>query len=179
MKPNPKIPKPRNRRSIRLPDYDYSQDGGYFITICTHDRECFFGDIVRGEMVLNDAGNMAKEYWLEIPKHYPNVVLGEFVVMPNHVHGILTIKTQSVPIPVRQNKFQKIIPGSIGSIVRGYKIGVTKWFRKNTEIHTVWQRNYYEHIIRDETSLNRIQEYIIHNPINWERDKEMGDDFII
>ncbi len=187
MKYNPGI---HHRRSIRLKGYDYSKEGLYFITICTHNRLCLFGEIENGEMILNDAGWTMEKYWLEIPKHYPNVVLHEHVVMPNHVHGIIEIESnvgvQNLepllePLqPVHdheplqqhpQNKFQQIIPRSIGSIVRGCKIGMTKWFRKNTDIYRVWQRNYYEHVIRDEKSYDHISEYIQTNPLQWQDDK--------
>jgi len=153
-------------------------------------------------MILNDAGKIANECWLNIPEHFPNAVLHEHVVMPNHVHGIIELSgtatagdennvgvqdvgKQTVggqnfePLPPApppptsspQNQFQHIIPRSIGSIVRGYKIGVTKSFRDNTDIYHVWQRNYHEHIIRSEQSYLRISEYIINNPKVWENDK--------
>lgn len=187
---NPNI---HHRKSIRLKGYDYSQAGLYFITICVQDRKCRFGEIAgvenfQPEMVLNDAGNIADKCWLEIPKHFPNAVLHEYIVMPNHVHGIVELiqtgsPNESVapvgvqnfePLPTR-NEFRKIIPHSIGSIIRGYKIGVTKWFRNNTDIENVWQRNYYEHIIRDEKSYQRISEYIINNPKNWREDIFFND----
>lgn len=175
MKYNPEI---HHRRSIRLYGYDYSQPGAYFITLCTHNRECLFGNIMDGKMVLNDVGKIAHQCWLEIPIHYPNVQLDEFIIMPNHIHGILIINDDVVQnivgvqnIEPLQNKFQKIIPRSIGSIIRGYKIGVTKWFRQNTDIYMIWQRNYYEHIIRNEIELNKIRKYILNNPINWELDE--------
>ncbi len=167
-----------NRRSIRLRDYDYSQEGLYFITICTQNKLCLFGKIENREMILNDAGKMVEKCWLEIPEHYPNVILHKYVIMPNHIHGIIEIvgaqdivhnRAQNI-VPLR-NEFQKIIPGSIGSIVRGFKIGVTKWFRKNSSIKNVWQRNYYEHIIRNEESYIKITEYIENNPIKWENDE--------
>ena len=188
---NPAI---HHRKSIRLKGYDYSQNGLYFITICTYNRECLFGEIIDKEMILNDAGKIANECWLNIPEHFPNAVLHEHVVMPNHVHGIIelsgtatagdennvgvqTVGVQNfeplppAPPPSPQNQFQHIIPRSIGSIVRGYKIGVTKFFRDNTDIYHVWQRNYHEHIIRSEQSYLRISEYIINNPKVWENDK--------
>src|SRR3989339_72826 len=208
MKYNPQI---HHRRSIRLKGYDYSQAGLYFITICVHEKKHLFGNIENGEMILNDAGKIANECWLEIPNHFPNAVLHEHIVMPNHVHGVIQLlknndtvgidnyqslfphpspqpthpspqpthpcpqPTQPSPQPSPQqppkNEFQKIIPRSIGSIVRGFKIGVTKWVHANSEIHTVWQRNYYEHIIRDEQSYQKISEYIVNNPANWKNDK--------
>ena len=180
------IPNIHHRKSIRLQGYDYSKSGLYFITICVQNRKCLFGNILRGnydEMVLNDAGKIADKCWLEIPKHFPNAVLHEHIIMPNHVHGIIElVKNHDVgvqnnvgvqnfePLQKRVNKFQKIIPYSIGSIVRGYKIGVTKWVRSNTDIEFVWQRNYYENIIRTENSYQRICEYIINNPKNWHED---------
>jgi REP element-mobilizing transposase RayT len=207
---NPNI---HHRKSIRLHGYDYSQAGLYFITICAQDRKCLFGKIENDEMILNDAGLIANECWLEIPKHFPNAVLHEHIIMPNHVHGIVELIQNDVAnvgaentraenfLPL-QNEFRKMIPRSIGSIVKGFKIGVTKWFRNSNnadmanakagnvntenigaenflplqqpqqnETVKIWQRNYYEHIIRDEKSYQHISEYIINNPKNWKEDK--------
>ncbi|WP_114779340.1 transposase [Botryobacter ruber] len=178
-------PQVHHRRSIRLRGYDYSQAGLYFITICTHERGCLFGEIIMQDMqyvmILNDAGKIAQEYWLQIPNHFPNTILHEYIIMPNHVHGIIELTTVGVqnfePLhETRQNQFQKIIPRSIGSIVRGYKTGVTKWFRTTRSEdfpsqRAVWQRNFYEHIIRNEKSHQTISEYIIDNPAEWPDDK--------
>lgn len=158
---NPDI---HHRRSVRIKGYDYSHAGLYFITICTQNRDHLFGGIERGVMILNDAGRFAERCWLAIPEHYPGTELHEYVIMPNNVHGIVGV----------QNQYQKIIPRSIGAIVRGFKIGVTKWFRQNTTIHTAWQRNFYEHIIRDEKSHLNISEYIINNPMTWREDRYYG-----
>ncbi len=171
---NPNI---HHRRSIRLKGYDYSRAGLYFVTLCCQDRACLFGEIRNGQHFLNDAGKIANGYWLEIPAHFPNAVLHEYIVMPNHVRGIIELVNEGVENQNRvenfqpQNEFQKIIPHSIGSIVRGFKIGVTKWFRQNTDVHTVWQRNYWEHIIRDDQAYQRISDYIINNPAKWADDK--------
>ena len=176
-------PEKHHRRSIRLKGYDYSQPGWYFVTIVVKDLECLFGDVVDAEMAMNDAGNVTQTCWLDIPNHFPNVHLDEFIIMPNHIHGIIFIIDDETGKSVgvqnfeplqrsQQNKYQKIIPQSIGSIVRGFKIGVTKWFRHNTDIYNVWQSNYYEHIIRDENDLHRIREYIINNPLKWDLDKD-------
>jgi REP element-mobilizing transposase RayT len=280
---NPDI---HHRRSIRLKGYDYSQAGLYFITICCQDRKCLFGKIINGEMVLTDAGEIARECWLEIPKHFPNVVLHDYVIMPNHVHGIIEFVGENVganqyspenandhspenandhspenandhspesandhsPESANdhspenanddspenanddspenandhspenandhspENANQNATPNNssnivgvknfdgdengagnagvnniannganidsplrspsktIGSVVRGFKIGVTKWFHFNTNIQIVWQRNYYEHIIRNEQSYQNISEYIINNPAKWQDD---------
>lgn len=172
-------PNKHHRRSIRLKCYDYSQPGAYFVTIVTHQRQCIFGRIVDGKMRLNEWGEIAKQCWNEIPQHYPNVTLDEYVIMPNHIHGIIILNennTNDLIVGVQnfeppRNEYQHIIPKSIGSIVRGFKIGVTKWFRQHTDIYTVWQRNYYEHIIRNETELQNIRQYILNNPMNWKNDE--------
>ncbi|NOX38685.1 MAG: hypothetical protein GXO78_14235 [Calditrichaeota bacterium] len=174
-------PDKHHRRSIRLKGYDYSQPGAYFITICTHDRQWLFGHIVNGKMKLNALGKIAHQCWLAIPDHFPRTRLDEFVIMPNHVHGIIWI----VDDPNRENVVVKNVGAknvsplrprgtsrTIGSIVRGFKIGVTKWARQHTNVYHVWQRNYYEHIIRNDNELNRIREYIINNPLIWARDNE-------
>ena len=172
MKYNPEI---HHRRSIRLQGYDYSRAGLYFITICSQARKCLFGVIKDGKMILNEGGKIANDCWLKIPEHFPNAVLHEYIVMPNHIHGIIELTETDLTNEPQYNEFQKIIPRSIGSIIRGYKIGVTKWFRNNAkpvgvqnfEPLQVWQRNYYEHIIRNEQSYQNICNYIIDNPSNW------------
>jgi putative transposase len=163
-----------NRQSTRLKGYDYSKAGLYFITICIKERNCIFGKIVDEVMILSDAGEIANEYWLVIPKHFPNAKLHEYVIMPNHIHGIIELTyvgVQNFEPLQKKNEFRKIIPLSIGSIIRGYKIGVTKWFRTNGIIHGVWQRNFYEHIIRNEGYYNTIAHYILNNPKKWKEDK--------
>jgi putative transposase len=217
--------KKHNRKSIRLKGYDYTQSGLYFITLMTENRAQLFGDIKHEKMILNDAGRIANECWMNIPQHFPNVVLHEYIIMPNHIHGIIELTTMAeganknspnnIPnahpmmgtndhpmvetnknspnnIPnahpmmgpndhpmIWPNKYspntrpndQSPLPRSpsrtIGSVIRGYKIGVTKWFRQNTDIQSVWQRNYYEQIIRDEISYYHVTKYIINNPIKW------------
>ncbi|HEV8720734.1 MAG TPA: transposase [Candidatus Binatia bacterium] len=174
-------PTQHHRRSIRLRAYDYSQAGAYFVTTCTHERACLFGDVVDCEMRVNDAGRMVEQCWSAIPNHFPHVDLDAFVVMPNHVHGIIVITDRAVgaknfsPLPDSNTSTHRPIRSpskTIGSIIRGFKIGVTKWFRENTVTHIVWQRNYYEHIIRNEESLNRIRQYVLDNPVRWAFDRE-------
>ena len=176
---NPQI---HNRRSLRLQGYDYSKEGLYYITICCQDRVCLFGEIINGEMYLNDIGEIANKCWLEIPDHFPNVVLHEYIVMPNHIHGIIELTNSAAgvenfqPLPPQRNEFQKMIPRSIGSIVKGFKIGVTKWVRnekpeKFPKDRKVWQRNYYERIVRNSRSYLNISRYIVNNPSKWEEDK--------
>jgi len=150
------------------------QDGAYFVTVCLKDRACLFGDISDGNMVLNDAGMMAEKHWHDIPANFPHIELDEFVIMPNHIHGILSI-TASVgaknfsPLHSKQGHGPS---KTIGSVIRGFKIGVTKWMRQNTPVYNVWQRNYYEHVIRDDASLNLIRQYIVENQSRWSEDEE-------
>lgn len=160
-----------HRYSIRLKHYDYAQAGMYFITVCTQDKACIFGEISNEKMHLNEAGFAAQSSWQAIPKHFSNVELREFVTMPNHVHGIIILNSAAKNFPSIKQGCSKGTSETIGSIVRGFKIGVTKWMRQNTNIYSVWQRNYYEHIIRNENDYSRIAEYIITNPKRWHDDK--------
>jgi REP element-mobilizing transposase RayT len=169
-------PEKHHRRSIRLKNYDYASSGAYFVTIVTHGRQCLFGQIVDGKMRLNEWGAIAERCWMEIPQHYPYVILDAFVIMPNHVHGIIILNDNGSIVgannhsPLRNDR-PRGTTQTIGSIVRGFKIGVTKWFRQHTDIYNVWQRNYYEHIIRNDMELQRIREYIVNNPTNWRNDE--------
>jgi len=167
-----------HRRSIRLKGYNYKQPGAYFITICTNATQCIFGDVVNGQMRLNYLGHIAFDCWQKIPEHFPHVELDAFVVMPNHLHGILVIT--DTPVGAQhccaptQEKFGKPVRGSIPTVIRTYKAVVT--YRINvswkTEGQSIWQRNYYEHIGRDEKSLDNIRQYILENPLRWVDDPE-------
>jgi len=166
-----------HRKSIRLRHYDYSQSGAYFITMCTHNRECLLGEIIDREMVLNDAGEITQHYWLEVPNHFPNVVLDEYIVMPNHVHGII-VSNDNVgarhAVPLQQaEQFGKPTRQSIPTIIRSFKSAVTNQINQTHQNtgSSVWQQNYYEHIIRNEIELNKTREYIVYNPINWTTDE--------
>jgi REP element-mobilizing transposase RayT len=173
---NPEI---HQRRSIRLRGYDYSQPGAYFVTLCTSGRECLFGDVADGEVALNYVGRVVHEGWSYTEFIRPEVEVDEFVVMPNHLHGIITIRQPEgsvgahgrAPLPSGNAIFQRP-PRSLGSLIAGFKSAATK--RINELRHTpgqpVWQRNYYEHIIRGETDLNRIRQYIRDNPARWTED---------
>ncbi|MBK8492427.1 MAG: hypothetical protein IPL49_16455 [Saprospirales bacterium] len=167
-------PKKHHRRSIRLKGYDYSQGGFYFITICTKNGAHLFGRIEKGVMQLNEVGRIAEKCWLAIPEHFPQAVLHAFVIMPNHVHGIVEIVGAAGAknfSPLPDPKRPKGTSQTIGSIVRGFKIGVTKWARANTDIQDVWHRNYYEIIIPDGRVYYRISAYIQNNPANWKSDR--------
>ena len=172
-------PKRHHRRSIRLKGYDYTQPGAYFITICTQDRAFLFGEVVDGEMRLNEYGRIAWGCWKEIPLHFPQAELDAFVVMPNHVHGIIVIAgvgaTHASPLPLSSDARPRGPQRqSVSSIVGSFKSAVTRRINEYrcTPGAPVWQRNYYEHIIRDEKSLNRIREYIVTNPMRWAVDNE-------
>lgn len=172
---NPKI---HHRRSIRLPEYDYTQPGAYYITICTHKRQCWFGDVENGEMQKNYLGEIAHRFWEALPRRFSHIQLDVFVVMPNHLHGILIITDegyQALPKdrPIKE-QFGRPVPGSIPTVVRSFKSAVTKRINlmRRGKNPPIWQDNYYESIVRIETGLDRIREYIINNPCHWEIDKE-------
>ena len=158
-------PDMHHRHTIRLDGYDYSSEGLYFVTICTSDKKCLFGKIVDDEMQMNDVGRMVERCWYQIPQHYPNVRLREFIIMPNHLHGILQIVGAEYFPPVCNT--QGITrQGKLGSIIKGFKIGVTKQTGCS-----IWQRNYYEHIIRNARSYEQIAHYIVTNPMRWTSDE--------
>ena len=181
MKYDPDI---HSRRSIRLKGYDYSQAGAYFVTICTQNQECFFGEIVDGNMVLNDAGRMVQTVWDELPQYYPGVDVDMFQIMPNHIHGIVVFigdvgaGPRARPDDIGQP--QGVAPTmSLPDIAHRFKSFTTKSYidgvkQKNWPKFPgkLWQRNYYEHIIRNENELNSIREYIYYNPLKWELDRE-------
>ena len=173
----------KNRRSIRLKNYDYTRPGAYFLTVCIHDRACsLFGEIIDGQMHLNEAGEWVKQCWLDIARHFSHIRLDAFVVMPNHMHGIFWIVEDAEAVDkdgeacrtCATEKFGKPVAGSIPTVMRSFKAAVSKYINeeRGATQPPVWQRNYYEHIIRDEESLNRIRQYIHDNPLNWAADKE-------
>jgi len=167
-------------RSIRLKGYDYSEPGDYFVTVCTKGFKCLFGDVVDGEVVLNKVGEATRKSWMEIPRHFLNIELDEFSIMPNHVHGIITIidndqncRGVQLNAPTENEYFSKISPkkNTLGVIVRTFKGSVKKWCNENCFKHFQWQRNYYEYIIRGEKDLDRIRDYIVFNPGKWGEDR--------
>ena len=164
-----------HRRSIRLKDYDYTQPGAYFVTVCTHRTTCLFGEIVAGVMRLNSIGKAVEEEWLKTPILRPNVGLDEYVVMPNHLHGIVMMTDCGRGVLRYAPTLSRFSSPSqtFGAIVRGFKSAPTKRINRlrGTPGQPVWQRNYYEHIIRDERSLHRIQQYVDNNPQRWHMDR--------
>lgn len=185
MKYNPLI---HHRQSIRLKDYDYSKAGAYFITICCEDRMHRFGKISGNEMILNQSGTIAYNEWINLADRFPNFELDVFQIMPNHMHGIIVlsdissaIDTVGAPLAVAQeedalNRATARGAPTIPDIVGAYKSIVSNtclqlFKSQNKTMGKLWQRNYYEHIIRDENAYNRISNYIINNPAKWDEDK--------
>jgi len=181
----------QGRRSIRLKGYDYRQAGGYFVTLVTQGRERLFGEVVNETMVLNDFGKIAAETWLWLETQYPYVALGKWVVMPNHFHGIIFILddvddgdgrggSRSAPTAPRsaptapQSITDMVKRKPLGRLIGAFKTVSTKHINlaRQTEGAIVWQRNYYEHILRNETELDRVTRYIASNPVRWADDNE-------
>jgi len=166
----------RHRRSIRLCDYDYTQSGAYFVTICTYERRCLFGQIIDGNMVSNEWGAIVQEEWEQTAILRPNVELDTFVVMPNHIHGVIVITDDGRGTmhcaPTYRREFSKPVANSLSTIIGTFKAAVTRRINRLPDMpdHPIWQRNYYEHVIRDERSLNRIRAYVVNNPATWAKD---------
>jgi putative transposase len=164
-----------NRRSMRLQGYDYSLEGAYFITICTKNRENLFGHITDNQMVLNNLGEITYNAWFETAKLRPNVELEEFQVMPNHLHGIILVRKQ-IKNPNEKadlNTFLRSPSQTIGAMMRGFKSSVTSKINtiRNTPGEMIWQRNFYDHIIRNGESFVRIADYIRNNVYLWKEDR--------
>ena len=170
--------KPYSRKSIRLKGYDYSQPGGYFITICTKETRRLFGRIVAGEMILNRFGTAARGKLLKLQSTYPNVEIfsDEWVIMPDQIHTILWITDVGASQRLARNTTSGLIPQSLGSIISQYKSRVTKGINllRRTPGEPVWQRNYYDRIIRNNKELLAIKKYITENPLEWEEDRGTG-----
>lgn len=173
--------------SIRAQWWDYGWNGAYFITICTQNREHYFGEIQNDKMVLSEVGIIADILWHQIPIHHKNVELGDFVVMPNHIHGILIIDKKlnnanivetghalSLSEKPGSQRFQNIGKNTISSIVGSYKSAVTKHANRLGYTHQ-WQKLFYDNIIRDNNQYQRISDYIVSNPENWAKDKFKTD----
>ncbi|HFC29935.1 MAG TPA: transposase [Oceanospirillales bacterium] len=153
----------KNRQSIRLQHYDYSQCGLYFITICTHKKLCLFGEINKDKMFANNAGFMIASCWMDLSKRFNNIQLHEYLVMPNHFHGIIEIFNQDKGLGAMIGAFKSITTNKYIKAVKEHK-----WLAFD---YKLWQRNYYEHIIRNEQSHQTISEYIKYNPAKWSDDK--------
>jgi putative transposase len=185
------------RKLTRLKPFDYTQNGAYFVTICTRNQEWILGNVIDGKMIMSDIGKIAKNLWLSIPDHFQEILLDEFIIMPNHIHGIIIIQRSGSDILGNeqihsQNRNENIRSlrhrnedirslhrkcwhgaksGSLSSIVRGFKIGVTNWCQQNGIQNFAWQKSFYDHIIQNDESFNNFRNYIKNNPLKWEFDK--------
>ena len=179
------------RRSLRLKGYDYTRAGAYFVTICAQDQACLFGDVVDGCMSLNDAGHMLAMLWNDIPARFADVEIDTFVVMPNHVHGIIVLPdaanraarrgatTRVAPTAGNVVEATLVVAPALGEVVAAFKSATTVHYIRGVKTRAwpafrrrLWQRNYYEHVVRDEKELDRIRRYIDENPARWALDDE-------
>ena len=189
-------PNKHHRRSIRLKGYDYAQAGAYFVTVCVQGRDCALGEVVDGQMVLNDTGRIADQFWLAVADHFDNVKIDAWVTMPNHTHSIIVIgrgavaaptvaaptvaaPTVAAPTVAAPNDVETggetppLQSPVLGRIVAYFKYQTTKSINQMCETPGIrfWQRNYWEHVVRNEADLNRIREYIQNNPARWAEDQ--------
>jgi REP element-mobilizing transposase RayT len=174
--------KTRHRRSLRLKGYDYTQAGAYFVTICTQNRTCLFGEVEDGAMRLNSAGELAVTVWNGMLERFPEIELDMFVVMPNHMHGIIVLSdcnSRGRDVADARGRAATRAAPTVGDIVGAFKSLFTLRFVEGVKSkrwpafnRRVWQRNYCEHVIRDERDLARVRRYIDENPPRWEFDLE-------
>ncbi len=159
--------------SARLQEYDYSMEGAYFVTICTRGKEHRFGKIVNGQLLGTPQSKITQKYWLALPKHYPNCVLDEFVIMPNHVHGIIIINNPTVETGLKPVSTAVNSKHPLSEMVRAFKTFSAREINilQGTQGQPFWQSRFYDHIIRNNYELNRIRQYIIDNPFNWGKDR--------
>lgn len=169
----------KSRKANRLQERDYSRQGYYFATICTRNHTRWFGEVLDERMRLNVTGMIAQESWLVIPAHFPNADIDEFIVMPNHIHGILIIggdnySERDAYMRPLQSKRQDIDRSKmyLSKVIQGFKSSVTRKVGKHRSKNAFgWQRSFYDHVIRNEENLNRIREYIRNNPLKWAFDR--------
>lgn len=183
-------PHTNRRRSHRLAGYDYSQAGAYFVTVVTQARECLFGEVQDCEMKLNNAGEMVRRVWRELPDRFPNVTVGDFIVMPNHIHAVVDIHGVGAPLvgaptnkPISgaaeaDGATTRVAP-TLGDVIGAFKSLTTVEYTRGVRNHgwptferRLWQRNYFEHVVRNDDSRKRIIEYIVANPATWTHDIE-------
>ena len=191
----------KQQKQYRHKNYDYSQNGFYFITICAKNHQSFFGDIIKSgsefcpayEMQLSEIGKIVEQYWLEIPKHFPFINLGEFVIMPNHNHGIIEIdkvetgqcpeskRTGHCPVPTEKqcgSEFGHVTPKSLSTIIGSIKSIVTKTVNQKFSGNSfAWQSRFHDRIIRNKKELDAIRKYVSDNPAKWHLDKYNPENF--
>ena len=173
--------------STRLQNWNYAANGWYFVTICTRDSAHFFGEVITSQVQFSTIGEIAQQFWAEIPKHFNHTYIDAYVIMPNHVHGIIVIdrphqvnrdrppnvETLQCNVSTRRQFMSDISPqaGSLGAIVRSYKSAVSRWFHQNGFEDFAWQDRFYDRIIRADGSLSHIRQYIVNNATKWELDR--------
>lgn len=169
------------RRSVRLRDHDYRSSGAYFIIICTHDRRRSLGEVVDGAVILSADGKIVEQCWLRLPKLFPWVELDKYVVMPNHLHGIIIgtgNASDSVAVASPDAPAHGTVPGSVGAVIQSFKSisarRVNLIRKRRGDQNPLWQQNYYEHVIRNDKSLSEVRDYIDANPYNWDYDEYRG-----
>lgn len=163
----------RHRRSIRLQNYDYAQSGAYFVTICTQHRACVLGEVVDGQMRLSELGLIAAQGWQWLAEQYAHVQLDAWVVMPNHLHGILVLTDDQPHEKGGSRTAPAVARKPVGRLVGAFKTVTTKQINALNEVADdllkplFWQRNYHEHVVRNEADLSRLREYVVNNPMKW------------
>jgi len=178
----PYDPLRHHRRSIRLRGYDYAQAGDYYVTLCVKEWESLLGAILRNEMLLSRIGEIVKECWEGIPGHFPRAALDQYVIMPDHMHGIIALVDQvgtrhavsrlEKILPPRSEQFGRPVSGSLSTIIRSFKSAASKRIHSEGFSTFAWQSRFYEHIIRDGRDLDRIRNYIADNVSKWSEDNE-------
>jgi REP element-mobilizing transposase RayT len=176
------------RKPHRLTNWDYSSDGIYYITICCFEKHSYLGTVCNNNVDLSEIGAISSGYWVDIPNHFPHVKLDEFIIMPNHIHGILILDKSialnrldvpdyEVPchgiIPQQRkniNCFSQPIKNSVSVIINQYKSSVKRWCNKNGFTNFQWQSRFYDQILHNEIALEKVREYIHNNPQNWLED---------
>jgi len=161
----------KQRKPNRLKHYDYSTFGWYFVTICTQNHFLHFGKIKKGKMFMSKLGNIVKKCWNDIPTHFPNAELDQYIIMPNHIHGIIINNNN-----VGDENFHPLQhKTTLSNVIKGFKIGVTNWSNKNDFSGFKWQRSFYDRIIRNEKELFNNRKYIQLNPTKWDIEKDLDN----
>ena len=178
-----------NRESIRLKGFDYSKAGAYFVTICSRDKQCVFGMAEDDRIILSRLGRIVEECWTQIPDHFEQATLDEFIIMPNHLHGIILLTAK---YPDSRDTIHRVRPpeehettesfghptsGSLPTIMRTFKAAVTRETRRQklSDDQSIWQERFFERVIRNDDAMLKAREYIVNNPLKWHLDKENPD----
>ena len=164
----------QKRRSLRIKHFDYSTPGAYFVTICTYKKRCLLSKVVENNIIQTEIGNIVEFQWKRTADIRKEISLDAYIIMPNHLHGIIFISKEGTARRAPTEEFGKPVSGSIPTIVRSFKSAATKAVNsiRNSSGEPFWQRNYYEHVIRNEHEFNQKRDYIISNPSRWNEDNE-------